>query len=266
MKWGSTSNSELVDASINNILDGINKHFRAERIENYPNASMDFFVNEEAEKYLKSNKKLSKRAAVRITEMVRKRMRGRYGPYINVFLENWRSLRITSNFTMEFKTELGRIFGIEWIPKMFITTHALDRWSERTNPENYTFLNRALKKRYGTDPTALDTVTMSILFMNQIGLDVKKYGIYYLNINEGCLVCRVYGNYEIAVITTFLKYNMLSPYINWYLKENVSLSLSEIFDLEDNEYDLFKNNEIMYPQIAEKCVGLLDKLTKSLQE
>jgi hypothetical protein len=143
---------------------------------------------------------------VKIHDMVLKQMHTRYGPLVNIKIISTKKWGWATNLKKVYKTENGRLFGTYIYDDFFFTSHCVDRWEERINPERFKYFCQFFKLRYHTKATSLDTLIFTTQTPHQIGLKRDQPSFRYLNMNQGSLVIEILEG--ICIAKTFLSIEM----------------------------------------------------------
>lgn len=192
------------------ILEDLNKHFSASSLEKYDDATVSWLFKEGAKKYC-GNGRISERQKNRIQKYMIKWLRSHYGRYMNVMR---RKDRYFFNFSQAFKTKMGRLYNIRYPANILITSHALDRFEERVNIDEYkSDWRSAFKKRYHTEPTILDFADYLMSFVEEYAVPFSESSIYF-NVGLGIFVADWYNTF--GLIKTFLLPGMKIPEAQWY--------------------------------------------------
>ena len=204
-------------------LDLLNRHFKTVTAEKHPDAMMNLIFRESYEKVLGSSfakKRISKRKAKAIRNLILQKLQRKYGRWIN--LTNFKVKNINQCI---FMTNFNRVYNVEGQGKLygspsrniaggvFFTEHCLERLEERVPSYLYEPVTQRLKTAFKAEPTSADIMFGLILESNQ------EYGVWkdfkYLNLNVGALVLEDLG--DIAIAKTFLTPHMLYEDMKWYL-------------------------------------------------
>jgi hypothetical protein len=231
------------------LLALLNENFKTCTLEKHPDANMSFLVREAATKILGTNfskTKVGVKKQYSIHSLVLKQMQNRYGPMVNVRILNLKKWQWDTNLSRIYKTDQGRLFGTFIYDDFFFTSHSLERWEERINPEIFKYYSQYFKLRFHTAPTNFDTLLFNMQITHQIGLKREQPTYRYLNMNQGCLIIEVLGG--LCVAKTFLSIDMIKDDKNivWYNQEKPVLKeisdcicppedLVEDFDPRDEE-------------------------------
>lgn len=223
----------------------LNSNFKATEIERYPMITLDFWVNEFLDKYHnKKKKKVSANTQKKVHKAVLNQLRRMYGPWVTVRIKNSKKWVWDTNLGQVYKTHNGRIYGTPFYDDIFITSHAIERWEERSISEKWKHFDKVHKKRYFVLPSSLDKVLFLIVFPLQVGIS-NQYPFYrYLNVNGGVFVVEILEG--IMIVKTFLKYHMGLPPMTWYeidLSDWLSDSSRIIDPPGESESKLIKTND-----------------------
>ena len=261
--------SELSQQEEQKYLDTLNKHFDAVTCEKHPNAMFTLIFNEAYDKILGKNfrkERISKRKQIKLREEVVTRLRRKYGRWIN--LTNFKA---KNPYDISFLTNFNRVYRIKNIgilygspsemvcEGIFYTSHCLERFEERADPELYKNVTEALTRIYKTKPTSADIMMGLILTSNyeygkwkSIEYEDNKL-FYYLNVSVGALALEDLGDLFIA--KTFLTPDMLHPEMKWlqplFNEEDEISSFKELLNLDTIKID---EPTLIYDEIVDAIV------------
>lgn len=203
------------------VLEALNKHFKATTVEKYEEATVGFLFHEGVRKFSRGNKKVSSRENHRIQKYMIGYMRAHYGPHVNVLQRKGRFL---FNLTRVYKTDFGRLYSIDRIINLFVTSHALDRFEERTNGIGKDFeiesFKRRFKQKWNTEPTTYDLVDSLMDKVTQFGLSYNEDSVL-INIGYGLFIAEIYVPFCVA--TTYLTPDMAYPKSDWFENKNMDM-------------------------------------------
>lgn len=222
------------------ILEELNRHFKVTAVEKYEDATIRFLFQEGMKKYSRGHGRVSAREHHRIQKYMIDWMRSHYGPYVNVLQRKGKYL---FNLTRVYKTEYGRLYGIDKIANLFVTSHALERFEEREKviEEDFEIMSykRSFKTKWNTMPTTYDIVDHLMDQVTQFGFPYKDDSIL-VNIGYGLFVVEVYMPFCVA--TTYLTSDMKYAESDWFENENVDLLDPVVFKAaKPIEIPVFKN-------------------------
>lgn len=203
-------------------LEALNKHFKAVTCEKHPDAMLNIIFTDAYEKILGRNfrkQRISKKKEKKLKNEIISRLRHKYGRWINLTnfkIKNPAEIYFQTNFNRVYKVEdMGILYGSpsELIcDGIFYTSHCLERFEERANPEFYDPITEEMKKIYKTEPTSADIMIGLIMSSNM------EYGRWkdfcYLNVRVGALVLE--NLTDVFIAKTFLTPDMLHPEMTWY--------------------------------------------------
>lgn len=228
--------------AIKNLL---NANFKAAEIERHPLATLEFWISEYVKKFHgDSKKRIGLKTQKRVHKAVVQKLRKMYGPWVTVRIRNSKRWGWDTNLGQVYKTENGRIYGTPIYDDLFITSHAIERWEERSNPDHWKHFDRAHKQRFHINPSGLDRILFLFESTLQVGISNTSPMYRYLNVNGGVFVIEILEG--IMVVKTFLKYNMSIPPMTWYGIEAGKwlTEMTLIIDPpSDAEEELFKVDE-----------------------
>lgn len=205
----------------------LNESFRTASLEEYDQAMLGVVLKEGLQKYGRGKERISLHQYARIQRHMVHRLQLRYGPYINVFR---RKDRFNCNLQDCYKTDMGRLYNSRGIKNLFVTTHAIERFEERTEIfKDSTFMVRTrleYQRMFGTQPTAWDLMEDRLHKVYQYA---KFDDSLYLNLSVGVLAVDRLPN-MVCVGKTFLTPEM-APKHGWMeeLEEYIML-LDDITD------------------------------------
>jgi len=228
-------------------LSLLNHHFEAVTAEEYPDAIMNIIFREAYENVLGPffrKKRVSRRKALKIKEYILKKLRGKYGRWINLT-----NFKIKDVDRIIFMTNFNRVYNVKDHGKLygspshticgniFYTTHSIERFEERVPPFLYDPVTEALRQCYKSAPTSADIMVGLVVKSN------KEFGVWkdfkYLNLNVGALVLEDLGDLFIA--KTFLTPNMLYEDMKWYRpvikKDDTFYSFADLLKHESNRIE-----------------------------
>jgi hypothetical protein len=198
------------------VLRVLNETFQAASLEKYDEAVLSLVMQEGMAKYGRGKTRIGQHQSARIQKHMIKRLRSMYGPFVTVLFNK---KKYFCNLNMVYKTPQGRLFNSEHILNLFITSHALERFEERSKewddvPSVVRF-KLDYRKMYGTGPTAFD-------YLDFLLAHCRKFLVvggtsWYLYTGLGCLVVELYGDI-VYVGKTFLEPHMV-PKGQWFGRE-----------------------------------------------
>jgi hypothetical protein len=214
------------------VLALLRGHFPASSLEKYDSAIIKGLFNDGMKRY-QHTQRVGKRLLKRVQDYMVREMQKRYGPYVNVLRKKDRFM---CNFVMVYKTDHGRLYQSAVINDLFITAHALDRFSERIpNLDDFELtcdINPRFINQWGTKPTAYDTIETMISASTEYGVPVHQGDLLVLNLYFGFLVLEVFEHFSLG--KTFLLPDMDIPKCEWFSKAQKIRSV-DVTLLEDSE-------------------------------
>jgi len=206
------SRSEDIDEGFREAcLKTLNENFRATSLEQYNEAMMSVALKEGLEKYGHGKERLSLHQYARVQKHMIHRLRLRYGPYINVFRKKD---RFGCNLKDCYKTDMGRLYNSMGIRNLFVTTHAIERFEERTVAFDDTpFIIKTrmdYQKSSGTNPTAWDLMEDQLNHAYQY---TRTGNNMHVNLGVGVLAVDMLPN-MVCIGKTFLTPDM-APKTGW---------------------------------------------------
>jgi len=235
------------DLEADKSLEILNKYFRTSRVEAHSRAIIALIYGDCVKKILGTNYKkerISLKKSKKIHKMMVSEFRRRYGPYVNVLCGSLKKQIWYTNFELIYKTQLGRLFSCGFINNVYLTSHCIDRWEERTENAYKENFEKKHIKDFGIAPTSLDTMNYFLYLGTQYGVQDENSNIRYLNMYLGVIVFEVYGEDELFVAKTFLSYDMVRTDVSWY---NLKSALQDM-------------SQILYPDITPlQTISILDK-------
>lgn len=193
----------------------LNSNFRATEIERHPMATLEFWISEYVNKYHgDSHKRISLKTQKKVHKAVVKKLRKMYGPWVTVRIRSPKKWSWDTNLGQVYKTENGRIYGTPTYDDLFITSHAIERWEERSNIIHWAHFDRAHTQRFHISPSGLDRVLFLFESALQVGISYENPFYRYLNVNGGVFVIEILEG--IMIVKTFLNYHMHMPPMLWY--------------------------------------------------
>lgn len=224
------------------VLEILNKAFRAAALEKYDSCMLNMVLQEGIKKYGLGRDLLSAHQYSRIQKHMNQRLKSMYGSYVNVLQHKGRFL---CNLNMAYKTDQGRIYNTMSTMNLFVTTHALERFEERTREVcEFPDMIRAsleFKNKWGVKPTPFDImdgflgVSHEFIFMGSS---------CYINIGLGVLVADEYDGL-VYIGKTFLAPSM-APKGRWRsLPLPIEIICREMIDLSREIGDPVFDEQIM---------------------
>jgi hypothetical protein len=205
-------NSDTKNAFQEEALRALNENFKASSIEKYDNAIIGLLLTEGLKKYSKGKEHLSEHTYDKIQKHMIHRMKAMYGPYINVFRE--KKGRFTFNLQQCFKTEQGRLYNSLGVMNLYVTSHAIERFEERTKVYHESLLNIRLRLMYQKSchcsPTAWDLMEERLHRVYQFNIQGNEI---FLNLLQGVLAVDILPNF-VCIGKTFLSPEM-GPRKGW---------------------------------------------------
>jgi hypothetical protein len=193
----------------------LNANFKATEVERYPLATLEFWISEYIDKFHDDRKKrISLKTQKKVHSAVVKKLRKMYGPWVTVRIRNPKKWGWDTNLGQVYKTENGRIYGTPLYDDLFITSHAIERWEERSSLDHWRHFDRAHMQKYHIAPSGLDRILFLFETAIQIGISNQVPLYRYLSVNGGVFVIEIFEG--IMVVKTFLKYDMSIPPMIWY--------------------------------------------------
>jgi hypothetical protein len=193
-------------------LESLNENFRAAAIEKYDEAITNLLMTEGLKKYGRGKAHISDHQYDRIQKHMIRRMRGMYGPNINVFR---RKDRFLFNHQFCYKTEQGRLYNAIGIMNLFVTSHAIDRFEERTAAlEKTTWMVRQkmhYREKWNTTPTVWDLMEDCLMRVYQFA---RIENTVFLNLTFGVLAVDILTKNYVCIGKTFLTPSM-APKSGW---------------------------------------------------
>ena len=197
------------------VLALLREQFSAAHLEKYDTAIMKLLFDQGIEKYRQGNKKVGEHVLRRVQKYMAEHLRSMYGSYITVLRKKD---KFFCNFSMVYKTEMGRLYQSTTYPDLFITSHALERYEERM-PDLETLdltsgVNSRFRKNWGTSPTAFDSLDLVLRGITEYGVPLDRGDTLILNLTFGFLVLDVFEKFSVA--KTFLLPGMSLPRCEWF--------------------------------------------------
>lgn len=209
-------------------LDLLKDHFKdVKTFEKYPDATMNMILSEAFKKILGKNfskKRISLRKEKKIKKYVREKLEKKYGRWITLT-----NFKIKSDFTVSYGCNLPRIFDVKNLGRLygcqshsssgniFLTSHCLERFEERSDPVFYEPISKRLFEVLKTHPTAYDILSYLIRVSNfEYGKikDKSRKEHIYLNTMVGYIVLENFG--DVFIAKTFMSPEMAKEKIKWY--------------------------------------------------
>lgn len=206
-----------------NLLQG---HFDSvEGFEKYPDAIFNLLFSEASEKILGKEfrkERISQRKAKKLNEFITKKLFNKYGKWVtfcNFKIKKDLSMSYKTNIHLIFRVkDLGILYGCEphgITGNIFFTSHALERFEERSDKFYIEPIKEDLRGAFKTEPSSYEIIHLLIKASNQ------QYGILdkycYLNILVGFLVIEDLG--DTFIVKTFYSNDMKKTNIKWYQGE-----------------------------------------------
>jgi len=203
----------------------LNEHFETVSLEKYNDAMLNIILSEAREAVLGKKfdkRRISKRKEKKIKDLATDRIRKKYGKWVNLT-----SFKIKKNFSIQFNTNLDRVFTVSGKGKLygayyhrvcgniFFTEHCLSRFEEpgRNDMKIYGRIVEGLKDSLKADPTSVDILSMLIMAGPlDYGRKVDDSHIH-LSIMSGILVMEDFG--DVFIAKTFLSEEMIKQ-VQWH--------------------------------------------------
>lgn len=205
-----------------NALEILTKHFAAVTFEKNHTAMIRLLTTEAYNEVLGPNyskKRVSERKSHEIRDLLIKKLQQRYSKWINVKMFKIKgpgSISSNTNFSQVFKTPNGMLFraASKGICKdIFFTSHCLERFEERIDPNLIAPFTEWLAGKIKAKPTTYDILS-GLLFVERDFEYAKSKEFWYLNLKVGILVME---NFDyIFVVKTFLSPEMAVEKLPWY--------------------------------------------------
>lgn len=193
----------------------------------------------------KNFKRPSKKQTKKIKEIILKRIRFRYGKYFDITEFTYRnrrdSFRFNTNLHYSYRHTKGVLYGHApdtFLRPLFYTTHALERFEERVDPELYKDITYAYKRVWGSTPTP--ATILDILIRSSINWGQDK-NCMYMNVIFGSLVIEQYKH--VLVCKTYLTPEMHHENVDWRQIEAIDVAGEKTFHLTKIT-DLFEHKSI----------------------
>ena len=249
-------------------LDLLNNHFETVTYEKYPDAMMNLIFSESRIHVLGKNyrkEKISQRKKKKIYTEIIKRMRAKYGKYVNITYFKMKGVT-----QIEFATNLDKVFvvpghgtlyGAQYhspCGNIFFTSHSLERFEERVDDDHYAWLKRAITDKDNAEPTTVDIISGMILASDMVYGRYQDFCHLYLPI--GILVMEDFG--DVFIAKTFLSPDMVKP-VKWYLPEMVRAqkdSLNSFADVMN-----FGCEEIEQPPFYDDMIQMVKDLMERME-
>jgi hypothetical protein len=198
------------------VIADLNKHFKTIALEKYPQAVLNYSLEEAFHKEFKNRtpEKISDNSRKRIIYYVLKELQSHYGEWVNLYNFD-RKFRGHTNFEMIYKTEFGRLYGNRpgtFLDHLFYTAHSFEKFKERYSTENFKYLRMAFQKLFFTDPNSADY--LRVLTLNSYDFCETEQFIY-VNVHYGILVVEKIND-TVLVVKTYLCPEMDYPKTNWF--------------------------------------------------
>lgn len=249
-----------------NYLELLQKHFPdVSTFEKHPDAMLNLIFTEVYEKILGPNyskKRVSKRKEKIIKNKLIERMRNKYGRWINILSFEFKTpayARYDTNFNRAYRIKnMGILYGSpsqHLCGNIFLTSHSLERFEERLDPQCYAPITNELINLYKTEPTSADVLVALILTSNMEY--ALKDNFCYLNIRVGVLVLENLG--DIFIAKTFLTDEMIADNLQWYLplRKNKNIRLSSFVEFLELEKIKIERPIFLREEIAEMLLNFL---------
>lgn len=253
------NDSDTQDMFREKILMLLNENFKTVEVEKHPRATLNFLISEHVKRIHGENldKRISQSTQKKVHKKVLKELKKRYGDMLTVRIRNLKHWEWDTNLGNVYSTNQGRLFGTYFYPDLFMTSHCIERWKERSFFSYYRFFSKAFKKRYYADPSPIDILLFLIQFSVQVGVAFGNPDFRYLNVNGGLIVLQIMDG--IMVTKTFLTHNM-APKARWYSLPTDSFlnNLESLIDPKDDQEDKkMERNSIIIP--SEFCYWYFKK-------
>lgn len=187
-------------------------------------------------------KRPSKKQTGRIRDLVLKKIRTRYGKFFDISDFSYRnrrdSFRFNTNLHYSYKHKKGILYGHApetFLRPLFYTSHSLERFQERVDPELYKGLTEVYRRLRGCDPTPASLLDILIRSTKSWGHDK---GCKYLNVVFGSLVIETFKN--VLVCKTFLTPDMLRGDVEWRVIDSIDVAGEEYYHM-NKLTDLFEH-------------------------
>jgi len=221
-------------------------HFDSDikEVEKYSAANLSRMISEASYSICgKSFKTPSRKQIKKIKKEVTRKIQLRYGKYFSLkgfnFINRRDSFNFGTNLNYSYKHKKGVLYGHApdtFLRPLFYTTHSLDRFTERVDPDSYKKISEAFRRSNGTDPSPADILDIFAKGSFSFGYD-KDYR--FLNVFWGTLVLEMYK--DVLVCKTFLLPEMVKEGVNWRKIEAVKIEGGSEDDSEDDSGDYYLN-------------------------
>jgi hypothetical protein len=251
-----------------NYLELLQKHFPGvSTFEKHPDAMLNIIFTETYEKVLGPNyskTRIGKRKEKQIKKILLERMRNKYGRWINILCFEFKNpghARYDTNFNRVYRIKnVGILYGSPsnyLCGNIFLTSHCLERFEERTSPCYYSPITNQLTELYKTEPTSADIIVALILNSNMEY--ALKDEFCYLNIRIGVLVIENLG--DVFIAKTFLTDDMIANNLQWYLPliEDSKKDINSFIEFLELETIKIKKPIFLLEEIANVLLNISGK-------
>jgi hypothetical protein len=211
----------------------------------------------------------SKKQTKKIKDRILKKIRFRYGKFFDITEFSYKnrrdSFRFNTNLHYSYKHKMGILYGHApdtFLRPLFYTTHSLERFQERVDPELYKMISLAYRKLWGSEPTPAAILDVLIRSSHSWGYDKR---CQYMNVIFGSLVIEKFRH--VLVCKTFLTPDMLKDGVEWKRLEAIDIAGEKQFHM-NKLTDLFEHKSapaepIFYNEMGpdgEELIGEIARL------
>ena len=220
-------------------------------VEQYLGAILSTMISDayNSVKVKKGKRRPSKKQVKKIKGIILTKIRSKYGKYFDLqdfsFKDRRGGFKFSTNLRSSFRHKKGVLYGHpqgSYLRPLFYTTHSLDRFSERVDPEKYEAISTVYKKKHSSQPTVLNILDLLTSRSLSWGYDNV---CYYINVLYGALVIEIHKG--VLIVKTFLTPDMLHDGIEWRSPDYIDIDGEKTLHIKDIG-DLFNHkNEAIDP-------------------
>jgi len=218
-------------------LSLLNNHFKTITYEKHIDAMINIIFTEVKDKVLGKKfdkKRISRKKGIKIRKGVSDKLKHKYGKWVSLS-----RFKIKDRSTIAFQTNLDKVFRVPGYGTLygayyrsacgniFFTSHALERFEQRTDADTSKALASLFKDQLDTEATSVDLLCGLIFTCAFVYGKIGKF--IHLALPTGVLVLEDLG--DVFIAKTFLGPDMIKI-IDWYQPVLVDKSLKHIHEID----------------------------------